>query len=56
MSKKTLSNPEFNLTLKNDVLKTFASDLTFSDLVLNVEGRKVLIQKISTNHKTTYFP
>ena len=45
----------FNLTLCNAVVKTFATDLSFSDLMCGVEGSKVLLQNFFTNHRTTYF-
>ena len=48
--------PGFGLTLWNAVVKAFATNLSSSDLMLGVEGRKSLLQKIILNHRTESFP
>ena len=45
----------FDLNLWNAVVKTFATYLSFGDLILGAEGRKLVLQKIFHNHKSTYF-
>ena len=45
----------FDLTLRNAVMKTFPTNISFSDLMLGLEGRIFLLQ-IFQNYWTTYFP
>ena len=41
----------FNLTLYSAVVRTFTTNLFFSDLMLGVEGRKFVLQKKKKNQK-----
>ena len=36
-------------------VKTLITDLSFQNFLLNVEGRKCLLQNIFSNHRTTFF-
>ena len=44
----------FDLALWKAVMKTFAPDLPFSNLIFGVEWKKVLLQKTFPNRKTIY--
>ena len=55
-TKVSISYPGFNLTFWNAVVKIFVTNLSFSDLMLGAEGRKILLLQIVPNQIFSMVP